>query len=300
MATEEGLTRRLATGPPLLLDGPMGTELDRRDVATRLPLWSAWGLVEAPECVLEIHRDYMAAGAEIAVTCTFRTHRRSLAKAGLGERTGELTALAVRLAREALPADRPAWVAGSIAPLEDCYRPDLTPDDERLRAEHAEIAGNLADAGADLLLVETMPTIREALAAAGAARSTGLPVMVGLVCGRDGRLLSGERVGDAAGALQPLGPAALLINCTPWDAIRNPLRELRGATGLPIGAYGNVGHAEEETGWAAEVVTPQRYAAEVAAWLDAGAAVVGGCCGTRPEHIGALARLLGAADARRG
>jgi S-methylmethionine-dependent homocysteine/selenocysteine methylase len=271
----------------------MGTELDRRGVATRLPLWSAWGLIEAPERVLEVHRDYTAAGAEIAVTCTFRTHRRSLDKAGLGNRAGELTALAVELAREALPTDRPAWVAGSIAPLEDCYRPELTPPEEELREEHAEIVRHLTEAGVDLLLVETMPTIREAVAAAGAAVSTGRPVFVALVCGRDGRLFSGERVSEAAAALGMLGASALLIDCTPWDAVRRPLAELRAATELPVGAYANVGHAEDKTGWATtQVVDPDAYAAEAETWLDAGAGIIGGCCGTQPEHIEALAALL--------
>jgi len=293
MDSSTDFTTRLRQGPPILLDGPIGTELDRRGVATRLPLWSAWGLIETPDRVREIHADYARAGAEVMVTNTFRTHRRSLAKAGLGARAAELTALAVRLAREGAAADRPVWVAGSIAPLEDCYRPDLTPSDAELAAEHVEIAANLASAGVDLFIVETMPTIREAVAASGAARAAGRPVLVGLVCGPDGRMLSGERVSAAAAALEPLGPAALMINCTPYDAVREPLAELRAATDLPIGAYGNVGHAEGETGWeATDVVAPERYAEEAATWLDLGARIVGGCCGTRPTHIEALAAHL--------
>lgn len=285
---------RLGEGPPVLLDGPLGTELERRGVDTTLPLWSAWGLVRAPEVVAAIHGAYVAAGAEVVTTNTFRTHRRSLDKAGLGERAGELTRLAVRLARTAATAaERPTWVAGSIAPLEDCYRPDLTPVDGDLRDEHAEIAARLADGNVDLLLVETMPTVREAVAATRAATATGLPVVTGLVCDLEGRLLSGESVDAAVAALTPLGPAALVINCTPAHRLHVALDRLAAATTLPVGGYGNVGHADDEQGWTrTDALGPGQYLEFARRWLAAGARLVGGCCGTTPAHTAALRREL--------
>ena len=283
---------------PVLLDGPMGTELDRRGVDTSLPLWSARGLLVAPETVLAIHRDYLDAGAEILTTNTFRTHARSLATAGLGNRARELTALAVQLAREAVETalaagGEGAWVAGSIAPLEDCYSPELTPADVELEREHAEIVEHLEAAGVDLYLVETMPTVREAEAAARAALATGKPVLVGFTCDRRGALLSGESVADAARRVGELGVAGLLINCTPAACLHVALERLARATRLPVGAYGNVGHAESERGWAAtDVLSPARYAAYAERWLRLGARLIGSCCGTGPEHIRALRRLL--------
>src|SRR5262249_7715686 len=136
-----GFRERLRRGPPLLLDAAMGTELARRGVACDLPLWSARALWAAPETVFAIHRDEVAAGAEILTTNTFRTHRRTLAKEGKGSEAARWTRRAVSLAREAAQSSgRDVYVVGSISPLEDCYRPDLVPGDSELAAEHTEQA----------------------------------------------------------------------------------------------------------------------------------------------------------------
>ena len=179
--------KRLSTGRPLLLDGATGTELQRRGVDTGLPLWSARALIEAPEVLQAIHADYINAGADIITTNTFRTQRRTLERAGIGSRARELTQLAVQIAREAAQSvDRKIFVAGSISPLEDCYAPERVPPDGDLWIEHAELARDLAQAGCDLLLVETMNTIREAVIAARCAAVTGLPVCVSFVVGPAG------------------------------------------------------------------------------------------------------------------
>jgi len=313
-------TSRLAAGELLILDGATGTELTRRGVDTVLPLWSAGALIDPQgrDVLRCIHGDYIRAGAHIVTANTFRTHRRSLAQGGHGARARELTHLAVQLVREAVeqaPAGHRVFVAGSIAPLEDCYSPQFVPPDDELRAEHAEMARHLAEAGVDVMLVETMNTIREARIAAEAARSVGLPVMVSFVCagatplgggqararaagepsGPDDepRLLSGERLDDAVRAVEPLEPAAIMVNCAPVAMIEGLLRALRAATGRPIGAYGNVGHVDERVGWTlTHAVTPAQYANAARGWRDLGASILGGCCGTTPEHIAALAQAL--------
>jgi homocysteine S-methyltransferase len=176
--TDSPLLVCLAAGRVLLLDGATGTELQRRGVDTGLPLWSARALVEAPDVLRAIHADYIAAGADIITTNTFRTHGRTLTRASLGERTRALTPLAVKIAREAAQqADLKIFVAGSMSPLEDCYSPQLVPPDGELWIEHAEMARDLAQAGCDLLLVETMNTIREAVIAR-VRGGYGLPVCV--------------------------------------------------------------------------------------------------------------------------
>jgi S-methylmethionine-dependent homocysteine/selenocysteine methylase len=289
------LRARLASGPPLLLDAAMGTELQRRDADTKLPLWSAAALVRDPELVWTIHSDEASAGADILTANTFRTHARSLAKAGLAERSGELGALAVQLAHQAAAAPgRDIFVAGSLSPLEDCYRPDLVPDDAALAREHGAQARFLAEAGVDLILAETHNTIREAVAALRAAKATGLPVFVSLVTDGSGRLLSGESIADAARALLPLEPDALGVNCVPAARLAGDLAALAAAApGVPLLAYGNLGLPDDSRGWAfTEELSPEEYAETARGWIERGARIVGGCCGTTPAHSRALRQAI--------
>lgn len=286
----------------MLLDAAMGSDLDRRGLPTTLPLWSAVGLLERPDLVRQIHLDNLLAGADIITTNSFRTTGRTLRAAGMeAARSGELDALAVRLAAEARVAGgRPeALIAGSIAPLEDCYLPVFeTPADVAL-AEHREQARSLASSGVDLLMVETMPTSAEAAIALQAAVETGLPATVGFVCapldgpGAPVRLLSGETLAEAVRVVEPLGPAAILVNCATPDVIGAALDEVARLTPLPRGGYANVGHTDGDVGWSPAGGMPgEAYADAVRPWLANGARVVGGCCGTHPEHTAALRRLI--------
>jgi len=283
---------RLTAPRPVLLDGPTGTELHRRGVDIALPLWSARALETAPGVLEAIHREYVDAGAEVLTACTFRTHERSLAAGGRPGRARAWTRRAVEIARAASRGR--AWVAGSQAPLEDCYSPELCPDEDSLRREHEGMAQALAESGADLLLVETHNTVREAESAARAAAATGLPVLMSFVCGSDGRLLSGEPVSDAVRAVLPHRPTALLVNCAPAPDIEGPLREIAAAApGVPFGAYANVGRPHPVHGWeATDAADPEAYARYAARWLDLGARLIGSCCGTGPVHIRCLRKLL--------
>jgi S-methylmethionine-dependent homocysteine/selenocysteine methylase len=297
----------LQSGRVLVLDGATGTELDRRGVDTALPLWSARALIVAPEIVRQVHCDYLDVGADIITTNTFRTHRRTLMRAGIGERARELTQFAVQLAREAIDqSGRAAYSAGSMSPLEDCYSPALVSSDEELRVEHLEMAHDLAEAGCDLLLVETMNTIREAVIAAECATATGLPVCVSFVVGPQGRppdqhtvdhedaaaplmLLSGESIPAAVAALIDVKPAAIMVNCVPLAYADRACDELRAAQHGSIGLYANVGHVDNVFGWTlTDDVQPAAYAQHARRWIDQGAAIVGGCCGTSPAHIEAI------------
>ncbi|MCL4504529.1 MAG: homocysteine S-methyltransferase family protein [Chloroflexi bacterium] len=289
----------------LILDGAMGTELARRGVDTGLPLWSANALLHAQDVVRQIHLDYLMAGARIITTDTFRTNLRTLERAGLRNRMRELTFMAVELARQAAASAnrRDVLIAGSIAPVEDCYSPDLVPRDESvLLAEHTALAQQLAEAGCDVLLLETMNTVREAAAAARAAAQTGLPVWVSFMLGHDNRLLGGESLHDAVAAVLPYRPQAVLLNCLPVAQVSGALAllqaEVGAASGIRIGVYANAGHVGEQ-GWSMEGgVNPQDYAAAAIEWQAAGASIIGGCCGTTPQHIRAVAERLHAITPR--
>jgi S-methylmethionine-dependent homocysteine/selenocysteine methylase len=294
-----GFAARLADAAPLVLDGATGTELERRGIESSLPLWSAHALLVAPEAVARIHADYVAAGAELITANTFRTQQRSLARGGAGERAAELTRLAVELARGAAAgAGRPVLVAGSAPPLEDCYRPDLVPPDAALEREHAQHAEHLARAGVDGILLETMNSVREAAAAARAAACTGLPFAASFVSWRDARLISGEPLAEALEAVARFAPVAVGVNCLPPSAVAGCLAALR-ASGLPFGIQPNLGAPADEQGLArSEETSPEELARAARAWLAAGARFLGGCCGTTPAHIRALAGLCTAMRGR--
>ncbi|HMK39664.1 MAG TPA: homocysteine S-methyltransferase family protein [Bacteroidota bacterium] len=298
----EPFARLLERRRPVILDGAMGTELHRRGVDTGLPLWSAHALLSSPETVRRIHREYLGAGADIITSNTFRTTRRTFLRAGLPDRSAELTSLAVALAADAI-AEREgerALLAGSMAPLEDCYRPELVPPEEILRQEHAEQAGRLAEAGVDFLLLETMGTVREAAAAAGAAQATGLEYVVSFLCRPDGSLYGGEPLSEAVCQVAGRSPAALSLNCISPRSMKRPLsnllsalRTVPGAGQLPVGLYANVGAPGEEHGTVfRRDVGPEAYARLAGTWVKSGVSFIGGCCGTTPEYIRALAEAF--------
>lgn len=297
------------SGPWVLLSGACGTELERRGAATPLPLWSAAALLDAPDLVRAVHADHVRAGADVVTANTFRTLRRTLARAGRDPREARrLVRTAVALAREAVAAEargRRVLVAGSVAPLEDCFRPDLVPDDATLRVEHGLRVGDLVAAGADLALVETMNTVREAVAALGACAAARLPAAVSFTCAPGARVLSGEPLADAVAAVAPWRPLAVLVNCCPVDVATEAVGALVAAAGgVPVGAYANgLGRPDDARGWCFEPgcgADVAAYRAAAARWLDLGARWVGGCCGTTPAYVEALHALLEARLARGG
>jgi S-methylmethionine-dependent homocysteine/selenocysteine methylase len=267
-------------GERTILDGPMGTELAARGVPTPAPRWSAEALDSAPEVVAAIHRAYAAAGATVHTSNTFRTRRRQIP-----DRWEELARRAVGIARAAVPVGH--RVAGSIAPIEDCYRPDLSPADPR--PEHRELAQALADAGVDLLLCETFPHVGEALVAVEEAVRTGLPTWVAFTAGPDATLLTPTAMVEGAREAVRRGASAVLVNCTPATATLRYVERLAGL-GVPFGAYANAGSTADGIGWnSAGAESALAYARLAATWEAAGATLIGSCCGTGPAHVRALA-----------
>jgi S-methylmethionine-dependent homocysteine/selenocysteine methylase len=260
----------------VVLDGPLGTELTRRGVDLPLPGWSAHALDVAPEVVAAIHRDYAGAGATVHTANTFRTKRRSV-----GERFRTLARRAVQIAKGSVG---PGRVAGSLSPLEDCYRPDLSPG-LRSRDEHRESAETLAEAGVDLLLCETFPNAVEARVAVQEAARTGLETWASLLPMGDMDVRSAARACIEAGA------TAVLVNCIAATRTLSFVQQLSGL-GVPFGAYANAGEVDEGFGWDADPgQAALAYEGLARSWIAAGATLVGGCCGTGPAHIARLAAL---------
>jgi len=261
--------------PPVILAGPTGTRLMEIgfdcDADVR---WSARAVDEAPQLVAQIHREYAAAGAGIHPTVTFRT-----TPGYVGDRWQELTRRAVQLCRESIePGQR---VAGALAPLGDCYKPDPSLTPLAARQAHAPMARELADAGCDLILCETFPGDEGVWAAEAAATAGAREIWVSFTPGPRCDLLTAREVADLAErAAEPA--EAVLVNCLPaWQALEY-VRAMVKAIGdrKQVGVYANV-HG-------ANAMSPDAYARLAAVWRDAGASIIGVCCGGGPEHVHAL------------
>lgn len=271
--------------PVEILDGAIGTELISRGLVLDGPDWSARAVSEAPELLAAVHTDYARAGATLHTANTFRTQPRVL-----GDRWRDALAAAVRIARGAVPPG--CRVLGSMAPVEDCYRPDLSPG-EGARGDHRDVASALAGAGCDVLLCETFADETEALVAAEEAVGTGLPAWLSLTAGPFGDLLSAEELGRIARRAARTGIERILVNCVAASGAQ-PYVDAIASAGLPIGVYANAGAKEEGLGWdSSDRRAADAYAALAQGWVDAGATVIGGCCGTTPLHIEALAERFG-------
>ncbi len=292
MTTSVQLASNFCSGEVLLLDGPTGTELERRGMKTSMPLWSAMAPVVAPNILREIYDEYVDAGADILTANTFRTSHYCLAKVGLERDCASLTRKAVQISRSAAErVRRPVMVAGSIAPLEDCYAPELTPDATTLTREHRRQAETLLNAPVDLLVVESMPTKKEALIATGAAVATGLPVITSLLAREGATLFDGTPLMNLLNELLVLPIELVAVNCCSVRACSEAIWAL-AQTHHPFGAYANAGQPDGSFGKQVEPMDVDEYARAARGWIEAGASLVGGCCGTQPKHIARLRQLI--------
>lgn len=283
---------------PVLLDGAMGTALQ----AAGLPpgvLPERW-LSERPEAIRAVHAAHAAAGASVLLSCTFNVASPRLAAALPGAWTVKLCEKAVALAREAAPQAR---VAGALGPLALARPGGEAPAAARLRAPFEHPLSALAEAGADLLWLESQYDWREAEAALAAAVAVGLPVAVTFTLAEQaGRLVAPDGTPAAtllSRAARFAGPGpragrvvAVGVNCVPAGA---PLTALAGwarAT-LPVPFI-----AKPSAGLPGAVLSPAAFAGALAPAISAGARLVGGCCGATAEHVAALAALLQPSEAR--
>jgi methionine synthase / methylenetetrahydrofolate reductase(NADPH) len=288
---------RLLTGP-LLADGAMGTLLHARGAAPD-ECFEALNLAR-PEMIRKVHEDYIAAGADMITTNTFGANRFKLAARGLEERQDEIISAGAALARDAAAsAPRRILVAGSIGPLGVRVAPYGRLQPEQAEAAFGKQADLLLRGGVDLLLLETFADVRELLAALRAAKSAGgAPVLASLTFTRDDLTILGDPPAEAASALQAAGADAVGINCSsgPAQAMRI-LRIMRQtAPEAIILVKPNAGWPENVGGRILYPAAPQYFGRYAQDFARAGARIVGGCCGTTPEHIAAMRRTLDSAQ----
>ncbi|HOG45061.1 MAG TPA: homocysteine S-methyltransferase family protein [Anaerolineae bacterium] len=283
--------------PPSILvaDGAIGTYLQARGLppGTMPELWN----VEQPEIVRSMHEAYLAAGAQILTTNTFGGNRLRLPDQVNGHGRAELVRRGVELARQV--AGAVAWVAGSMGPTGRLIEPLGDLRCEQAEDAFAEQAAILAEAGADVILVETMSDVLEARAALRAARRvTNLPVFVTFAFDDTGRTVMGATAEEAAREVQTLGADAVGANCGEGpEAVVIALREMRRAVSLPLIAQPNAGMPHLQAGETTWDTTPDEFAEHARTLIDLGASVVGACCGSTPAHVLAIRAAVDVARA---
>ena len=313
MTHRRSLSTLLKGDAGLVSDGALATELERRGCDLHDPLWSAKVLLEQPAVIRDVHRDYFAAGANIATTASYQATPQGFAARGFSEREAlELVALSVRLADEARrqylaehPAAGPLLLAGSVGPygayLADGseYRGDYVLGAGEFQDFHAPRIAALVNAGVDVLAFETLPSFAEAEALLALAREHGVDSWFSFSLRDGGHISDGTPLANVARLLdgQP-HVAAVGVNCVPLGLVSPALEALRLHTAKPLVAYPNSGETYDPgtKTWSgaksqgdAAGSAPASLAAGAAGWRERGARILGGCCRTTPADIGRLA-----------
>jgi homocysteine S-methyltransferase len=289
---------------PVLADGAMGTVLYARGVFINR-CYDELNLSD-PNLILSIHEDYLQAGAEILETNTFGANRFRLTRHGLASKVAEINAAGVKLARQAVDHLQEkqagtAYVAGSIGPLGVRLEPLGKTGLDEAREAFAEQIRALADAGVDMLIIETMPALNEAREALLAAEETApqLPVLVMVTVDDESNCLDGSSRQQAAALLTEWGADAIGVNCsTGPSTVLTAIEAMRSATTLPLAAMPNAGMPRAIEGRNIYLCSPEYMASFARKAIAAGAQIVGGCCGTTPNHIRAMRSAMRAIDAQ--
>lgn len=290
-----------------ILDGGMSRELERIGAPFRQPEWSALAVIETPELVQAVHERFIAAGAQVITTNSYALVPFHIGAERFRAEGSELAALAGKMARAAADKTPGTLVAGSLPPVLGSYRPDLFEERTAL-AYLAVLVGGLAPS-VDLWLAETQSSLAEAQAAAEAVAGTGKPLWISYTLRDEGvparipapQLRSGEDVADAVRLAHEVGAEAVLFNCS-MPEVMEPAVALARATlaglgsSMRIGVYANGLGSQDEDGAANEEISevrtdldPHAYCGWAGHWVEAGASIIGGCCGIGTEHIHALA-----------
>ena len=309
MGAFQRLEARLQGGGPVILDGAIGTELERLGARMDHGVWCARALADSPELVHEVHRRYIDAGADVTTTNSYSATREAMQRHGLAAHFEDWNRRAARIVleeRDRSPRSGSVAVAGSVSSYGRFDALDWEPLLDHFRAQ-GEI---LVEEGVDLLILESLGSIaRTVRAMVSATKDLGVPVWVALSCLRDrdtGAVMHGiEESGDAAEAAQAFGPlaeavgevmsvggSAVLMMHSVRDMTEDAVKVLRAAWSGPVGAYPNAGYWTRPNWTFVDQVSPEVYLADARRWIEAGAAIVGGCCGVGVEHIRSLAEGL--------
>ena len=284
----------------VLLDGGMGQELVARSANPPSPLWSANVMMNEPEIVEAVHKDYIAAGATVLTLNAYSATPERLARDANENLFKPLQAKAIEIVQQAA-IDSNITLGGCLPPLFGSYHPEHAPEFDICLQTYRRVVAEQKNA-MDVLICETLSSIKEIKAAVQAGVESGLPVWCGMSAkDEDGTLLrSGETVAEGANIAKQTGAAAVAINCSWPEAVTQALPDL-AKTGLPFGGWANgFTNAAGDLGIGGTVthmgkrtdLDPDGYAGHVMNWVDRGATLVGGCCEVGPAHIQKIAQKL--------
>ncbi len=283
---------RLAGGKILVADGATGTNLQEVGLPTGAHP-EDW-ILERPAKILELERAFVKAGSDIILTCTFGATRVRLAGAKHEAKVGEINRRAVSIAKEAAAAGKDILVAGSMGPLGQLLKPFGPLASEEAKVAYQEQAAALAEGGVDLLLIETHYSLEEADIALAAARATSLPIVISFSYDRGVRTMMGVRPSAVIGRYGEAGAAMVGANCgTTLENMQKILIEYReAAPQIPLWVKPNAGLPRLTDGKTIYDVTPAQMAEFAQGAVQLGGRVIGGCCGSTPQHIAAIAAAL--------
>ncbi len=286
---------RIANGERILIDGTTGTGIERRGVPQLENPWNGGGALSHPDDLRSVHEDYIREGAEIVISNTFGTLRHALRDAGVEHQFETLNRRGVELAMEAGERMQApdVLVAGGISYWSWSGN---WPSPADLRTSTEEEASIMAEAGADLLMLEMMVDIDRMLVTLDAAQASGLPVWVGLSCKPDGSdamtLLRGGLLAEALEAIKGKNVPLVSIMHTEVEHIDACLDIVADRWSGPVGVYAHSARWVDGVCFFDVTVSPEDYAAHAESWLERGVQVIGGYCGLGVDHINALKRLF--------
>ncbi len=300
MSNFEKMQARLAAGETVLMDGGMGSEFDRRGMTTPTT-WSGGPMLTHPDLVRDIHQEYIDAGAEIIITNTFSTGRDVLAQVGLEDKITQANRQGIEAAVQARSnagAEDSVVIAASVSTMSPKAHAEVPVPYEQALETYREQLGELAKGGPDVAVGEMLIRISDTLAVIDAAEELGLPVWVGLSLVRDGDELylgiqdrhGGETLQDAMDVMKDRDIATVFIMHTSVDDTAPGLDIVKENWTGTIGAYAHFPRAGGPIEGTA--VGPQQYLEYARVWSEQGALIIGGCCGTRPDHIRVLREWL--------
>lgn len=293
MSVKAGFLRRVQSGV-LLFDGATGTQIQAQGLP-RGTCPEEWN-ISHPRVIEQIHRTYFQSGSDVVTTNSFGGNRFLLEEYGHGDRVREFNLAAARLAGGTCPEGR--WVAGSVGPTGELLEPYGLRTFEEIRDGFSDQISALAEGGVDLLCIETMSDLEEIRAAIEAAKTVSdLPVCATMAfdLGKKGyRTIMGVGPQEAARTLEEAGADVIGCNCggVSVEDMADLVRELRGASPLPILAQANAGLPQLVDDETVHPQGPEEYSEGVIHLLEAGATLIGGCCGTTPDHIRATAQRI--------